>query len=105
MMAALWFRFGERESKRDRGEIESERECEACGSASTYASSVLTGGAITDGWPPGGGRGLCGVSHDGRRDAALNWPSGRLTEHLQAITTPNPWRFSKNFLNKLCRAT
>ena len=74
-------------------------------STSTYARSVLTGGAIVGGRPLGGSRGLRVVSHDGRRDAALNRPSGRLTEHLQVITTPNLWRFSKNFLNKHFRVT
>ena len=69
--------------------------------SSTYARSVLTGGAITGRRPLGGGRGLRVVGHDSRRVAALNRPSGRLTKHLQAITNPNPWRFSKNFLNKI----
>ena len=64
----------------------------------------LTNGPDADVRPLGGGHSLRVVSHDGRRDAALNRPSGRLMEHLQAITTPNPWRFSKNFLNKHCRA-
>ena len=55
--------------------------------------------------PPCGGCGLARSATDGARRPVQTQPSGHLTAQVQAISTPNPWRVSKNSITKNCRAT
>ena len=70
-MVALRSCSGTARAKARRGR-ENERECESERDAtSTSAHSGLTSGASIGVRPPGGGRSLCVVSHDGRRQNRL----------------------------------
>ena len=48
---------------------------------------------------------LAWLATNGTRCPVQTQPSGHLTAQVQAISTPNPWRVSKNSITKNYRAT
>ena len=48
---------------------------------------------------------LAWLATNGTRCPVQTQPSGHLTTQVQAISTPNLWRVSKNSITKNCRAT
>ena len=77
---------------------------EVAGSGHRGGHDNLTNGDNTGVWLPPGASGLTVVDHDGSVELAIRPNLKHLTAPFLPLLNPKPWRVSKRYINKSCRA-